>query len=89
LAWWGLRWLPDDEGLVLLAMGRTSAIDTDLLLFDLREGRDPGPRNLTDADPYSVWQFLLSPDGSQLVYGSERPMSAALHRMRLPELGGR
>jgi hypothetical protein len=87
--WYDLRWLPGDEAVALLAFGIESAIDTDVFLIDVSEGISGPPRALKGDHPFSVWTYELSPDGRYIAFATERPATATLWRMTLPDVGGR
>jgi Tol biopolymer transport system component len=80
--WWHwAQWLPDGSGFVISGMGGGTTLGTGVWLISL----DPevSPVNLTADDPYPIGGFVLSPDGSQIVYSSERPGGSSVWKVEL------
>jgi hypothetical protein len=68
---WAPQWLPDDSGVVFLAVMDRRDNVPDLMHFALREGTRPAV--LTGDDPNEIWSFTLSPDGRFAAYTVSLP----------------
>ncbi|MCJ7630150.1 MAG: hypothetical protein MUO50_17390, partial [Longimicrobiales bacterium] len=81
--WWDPQWLPDGSGFVTGGMGSTTTLDTGVWLVNL----DPelNPVELTADDTHQVWGFVLSPDGRQIIYSSERPTGSSFWKVELAD----
>jgi Tol biopolymer transport system component len=85
--WYGLQWLPDASGFLVLGLGaESSGIDTEIWLVSL----DPevAPIALTADEPGSVWHFELSPDGQHVAYSAETPLGGSIWKVEFAETPG-
>jgi Tol biopolymer transport system component len=76
LWWWNPQWLPDGSGFVVSAL-----LGGGVWLVYLDPEVDPV--NLTADDPHPIGLFVLSPDGSQIVYSSERPGGSSVWKVEV------
>ncbi|NIN71440.1 MAG: hypothetical protein GTO46_05825 [Gemmatimonadetes bacterium] len=81
--WWGLQWLADSSGFLVVGMGSESAVDTDIWLVSLNPADDPV--RLTADDPGNVWGFALSPDGRHIAYSSDVVLGSSFWRVDLSD----
>lgn len=81
--WWDPGWLPDGGGFVIGGMGSDTSLDTGVWLVSLDLGVNPV--ELTADDPHAIGAFVLSPDGRQIVYSSERPSGSSFWKVELGE----
>ena len=78
--WYGLQWLPDGSGFLVLGMGaERSGIDSDVWLVSIDP--DVKPVAVTADDPHAVWGFALSPDGKYVAYSSEMPLGGSIWKI--------
>jgi Tol biopolymer transport system component len=86
LWWWDPQWLPDGGGLVIGGMGSATVLDLGVWMVSL----DPevNPVELTADDPNPIGGFVLSPDGRQIVYSSERPSGSSFWKVELGDIEG-
>jgi len=72
---WGIRWLPDSQGLTVFAQSLPT-YRTDVWLFSLREGE--APVALTKDETTEFWYYSLSPDGQHIAYPAAVPRGSSI-----------
>ncbi|MCK5447299.1 MAG: PD40 domain-containing protein [Gemmatimonadetes bacterium] len=80
---WGIRWLPDSEGLTVFAQSLPS-YRTDVWLFSLREGEPPVA--LTKDETTEFWYYSLSPDGRHIAYPAAVPRGSSIWMVDLGDM---
>ncbi|MGB5526236.1 MAG: hypothetical protein WBO43_02770 [Gemmatimonadota bacterium] len=77
---WGIRWLPDSQGLTIFAQSLPS-FRTDVWLFSMREGESPVA--LTSDETTEFWYYSLSPDGRYIAYPAAVPRGSSIWMVEL------
>ncbi len=80
---WGIRWLPDSQGLTVFAQSLPS-YRTDVWLFSLREGEPPVA--LTSDETTEFWYYSLSPDGRHIAYPAAVPRGSSIWLVDLEDM---
>jgi hypothetical protein len=75
--WFGLRWMPDSQGFLVLDDGH------DVWLTSIR-GDEP-PVNVTQDEVGELWFYQLSPDGRYVAVSPEVTLGTSLWRVNLEE----
>jgi len=80
---WGIRWLPDSQGLTIFAQSLPT-YRTDVWKFSLRDGKPPVA--LTKDETTEFWYYSLSPDGRYIAYPAAVPRGSSIWLVDLEEL---
>jgi hypothetical protein len=76
--WFGLRWMPDSQGFLVLDDG------DDVWLTSIR-GDEP-PVNVTQEGEVELWFYQLSPDGRYVAVSPDVTLGNSLWRVDLEEV---
>jgi Tol biopolymer transport system component len=80
---WGIRWLPDSQGLTIIAQSLPT-YRTDVWKFSLREGELPVA--LTKDETTEFWYYSLSPDGRYIAYPAAVPRGSSIWLVDMEEM---